>query len=179
MAEKIKQRMTAEEFLKLPETMQKMELIEGELIVFSTPIIQHQRILGKLMFLVDKLKPHGEVLPAPLDVYFDENNVLQPDVLWVAENGKAVEVEGRYAGAPDLIVEVLSPSTAKYDKKQKFNIYEKFGVREYWMADPDAEYLEVWVLKNKKFSRLGVFDKDDNFYSQPLGKNVVLKDIFD
>jgi Uma2 family endonuclease len=178
MAEKIKQRMTAAEFLQLPETMQKMELIEGELIVSPSPVLRHQKIVFAIAKLLDSLKPNGLVVVSPMDVEFDINDVYQPDTFWIAESGKAVEVEGHIVGAPDLIVEVLSPSTAKYDKKQKFNTYEKFGVREYWMADPDGEYIEVWVLKNKKFARLGIFDKDENFDSQALGKNVVLKDVF-
>ena len=178
MAEKIKQRMTAAEFLQLPETMQKMELIEGELIVAPSPVSQHQRISGNINALLRAIRPNGEVFYSPMDVKFDLDEVYQPDIFWIAEEGQAIDKGGYFAGAPDLIVEVLSPSTAKYDRKQKFNTYEKFGVREYWMADPDGDYLEVWVLSDKKFTRLGIFDKDDNFDSQALGKNIVRKDVF-
>lgn len=176
MAEKIK--MTSVEYFKLPETMQKTELIEGELIVSPSPVNQHQRIVRRLAKLLDSLIPDGEILFSPADVEFELSEVYQPDIFWVSESGKAIESGGHYVGAPDLIVEVLSPGTAKYDKGKKFNIYEKHGVREYWMADPEGEYLEVWALQEEKFTRLGVFDKDDSFDSPALGKKVGLKDIF-
>jgi Uma2 family endonuclease len=176
MAEKIK--MTSAEYFKLPETNQKMELIEGELIVAPSPVPKHQKVAFALAKFLDQLKPNGQVIIAPMDVEFDIEDVYQPDIFWIAEDGKALETEGNYIGAPDLIVEVLSPGTAKYDKGKKFNVYEKYGVREYWLADPEGAYLEVWILKDKKFARLGVFDKDDTFDSPALGKKVELKGIF-
>ncbi len=82
--------------------------------------------------MLDRLIPDGEVFVAPLDVYLDEVNIVQPDVMWIAADSQCVEVEGRHLrGAPKLGLAVLSPSTVRHDKSTKFRLYEKHGVREY------------------------------------------------
>src|SRR5687768_16231992 len=124
-------RMTADEFFQLPETMQPTELIDGELIASPTPTPKHQLAVGAFFTLIHGLIPDGVVLFAPLSVYLDEENIPEPDVMWVAENSRCVITEKRLEGPPDLIVEVFSPGTAKRDKRDKFKLYEKHGVREY------------------------------------------------
>jgi Uma2 family endonuclease len=112
----------------------------------------------------------GKIYVAPVDVYLDDANVVQPDVLWVAPGSACVPFEGKYLrGAPDLVVEVLSPGTARRDKKAKFDLYEKHGVREYWLIDSGAKLLEAWQLKDSRFIRLDVFGPGDQFDSPLLG----------
>lgn len=172
-------RMTADEFFQLPETNQPTELIDGELIVSPSPVFQHQFVSGELFTLLKKLVPNGVVLYAPMDVHFDEINILQPDILWIAENSRCI-IEGQHLyGPPDLIVEIFSPGTVKRDKKDKYQIYERFGVPEYWTVDPIEQYIEVYVLKNGTYVSQGVYGPDDSFQSLVLGgKTVTLKDIF-
>src|SRR5579871_1433380 len=106
----------------------------------TAPKIKHQLLSGRLYRLVDDLKPNGVAIYAPVDVYLDEFNIPEPDIMWVAENSTTCEItENRLIGAPDLVIEILSPSTAKRDKTDKFNLYEKHGSREYWLIDPDYD----------------------------------------
>jgi Uma2 family endonuclease len=171
-------RMTAREFLALPTTNMPYELIHGEEIMSPSPTLSHQRLSSRLFKLIERLVPNGIVLYAPLDVYLDEENVVQPDVLWVAEGGACKPVADKYlSGAPDFIAEILSPGTALRDKKDKFRLYEKFGVREYWIIDPDELLLEIWELREGHFAFVDVFGPTDACKSPLLGE-VDLKAIF-
>src|SRR5258707_13442215 len=152
------QKMTASEFLALPVSNLPHELIDAQEILSPSPTGTHQRVLFRVAKLIEKLIPDGEVLIAPMDVYLDEVNVPQPDIFWIASNSRCTWVEDKYLkGAPDLIVEIFSPGTVRRDKKDKFRLYEKFGVPEYWMIDPDEKLLEIWQLKDSQFVLVDVF----------------------
>jgi Uma2 family endonuclease len=171
-------RMTAGEFLTLPVSNLPHELIHGEEIMSPSPTLRHQIVSSRLFKLIERLIPNGVVFYAPVDVYLDEENVVQPDVLWIAEGSVCKPVQDKYLqGAPDLIVEIFSPGTALRDKKDKFRLYEKFGVREYWMVDPDEQWLEIWQLKEAHFVLVDVFGTKDTCASPLLGK-VDIKAIF-
>jgi Uma2 family endonuclease len=171
--------MTAAEFFQLPDSSQPIELLDGEVIVSPTPVPYHQRLAFKIAKLLDMLIPNGEVFIAPLDVRLDETNVPQPDVMWVAEGSPCVITDKRLEGPPDLVVEVYSPSTAKRDKEDKFALYQRHGVREYWMLDPANRYLEAWTLVEGKYNKLGTFVPGETFDSPVLGgKTVDLTAIF-
>jgi Uma2 family endonuclease len=161
----IQTRMTAKEFLALPESNQPVELIHGEVIMSPTPTPSHQRVVGDVFFFVKQMaKAHGgQAFVAPLDVYLDEENVVQPDVLWIAPDSRCTVGDSCLNGAPDLVIEVLSPSTARRDKTVKFRLYEKHGVREYWMVDPAAQYVEVWQAEAGKFAQKGVYGPGEKF----------------
>jgi len=171
MVQNIPTRVTAAEFLALPETNLPMELIEGEIFRIPAPELAHQDIVLLAAILLKRLIKNGKVYVAPVDVYFDEANVFQPDVLWISEdNTRCVPVNGKYLrGAPDLVIEVFSPGTARRDKRQKFRLYQKNGVREYWMIDPREQYVEVWYLENAKFVLLDVYIPGETFTSPLLG----------
>jgi len=174
-----KTRMTAAEFFQLPETNQPTELIDGALIVNPPPIPKHQRLGRLFLFLLDSLIPDGELFFAPIGVYFDEENIPEPDIVWVAENSKCVIGDKYLEGLPDLIVEIFSPSTATRDKREKYQLYQRHGVGEYWMVDPVGQYVEVCVLQDAKFEQQGVYGADDSFESPVLGgKTAALKGIF-
>jgi Uma2 family endonuclease len=168
MVEQIRTRMTAAEFLALPETNLPRQLLNGEVIEMNAPTLDHQDVVGNV-FVVFKLaaqRLHGNAYVAPVDVYFDELNVPQPDVIYLA-SGSVCQPEGlqRLIGPPDLIAEVLSPSTARMDRREKFNLYQKYGVREYWLVDPREQLLEVWQHQDGRFVRLDVFGPDETFTS--------------
>jgi Uma2 family endonuclease len=175
MAQITKERVTADEFFKLPETTKLAELLDGEIIIHVTPKHIHQRIVALLHLLLAKLIPGGEVVLSPSAVRLDDENVPEPDLFWVAgpeSRCKLSEADWWY-GAPDLVVEVLSPSTAKHDKGYKFRLYEKHGLREYWIVDPLNRYVEVWVLRDSKFHHLGIYEPQDSFESPVLNNQKV------
>lgn len=166
-------RMTADEFARLPETNLPTELINGEVIMSPSPIDVHQYSVLDIAQGLRKLIPNGRIVIAPMDVTFDDENTVQPDVFWIAEGSRCKRTEtGHFRGAPDLIVEVISPGTARRDRKTKFALYEKYGVREYWLYEPLAELLEAWVYhaESKKLARLGAYEPGDVFESPLLGK---------
>jgi Uma2 family endonuclease len=178
MATDAKIRMTAEEFSHLPETNQPTELIHGELIVSPAPTPLHQRISRRLQRLLEDLIPNGEVFDAPIDLYLDEANIPQPDLVWVSADGTCRVTEKRLEGPPELVVEIFSPGTARYDKDEKFKTYQRFGVREYWMADPVNLYVEVFALRDGAYESQGVYGPQGSFTSPALGKTVDLSDVF-
>lgn len=140
---------TYEDYLLLPEG-KRYELIEGELLVTPAPTARHQRTLLRLAV---RLSTHveaaglGQVLPAPTDVILSNENVIQPDLLFVVRQRQGIiNLDGGVHGAPDLVVEILSPSTAGRDQVFKRKLYGKYGVREYWVIDPVSAGVEVLTL---------------------------------
>jgi Uma2 family endonuclease len=166
-----KTRVTAEEFFTLPETNTPTELIDGEVIVSPTPTPKHQDSSGNIFFLFKQraIESGGRAYAAPLEVYFDEYNIPQPDVMFLAPDTKCVVGDKHLIGAPDLIVEVLSPGTAKQDKRDKFLLYERHGVREYWIVDAHNESVEVYQLVEGSFTLMGTYFPGETLTSSIVG----------
>lgn len=145
-----KKKYTAEDYMLLEEGA-PFQLINNDLVMSPSPLIIHQDILFALsetIVLYNIKEPKGKWLYAPMDVRFDEGNVLQPDIFFISEERKAEIVKERIEGAPDLIIEILSPSNAYYDLRQKKDIYEKYGVKEYIIIDPIAQNADLYALKD-------------------------------
>lgn len=126
----------------------RRELIDGELLVSPSPVVRHQRVVLHIgSELLQFLRPRGgEAFVAPLDVVFDDSNVLEPDVLgFLAEHLDRIR-DGYPRAAPDLAVEVTSPSTKGIDRLRKRAVYERFGVPEYWIVDLDDDVIEAYLL---------------------------------
>jgi len=175
----VQAKITADEFLQLPESQTLTELIDGEIIVSPAPEPMHQIRTARAYDVIKALVPGGIVLFSPIDVYLSTNDVVQPDVLWISPESNCKIEQKFLSGAPDLVVEVLSPSTALRDKQTKFRLYEKYGVREYWIVEPTAQYIEVWSLVEGKFTLHGVFGAGETFTSAVLGdKSVAVSAIF-
>jgi Uma2 family endonuclease len=172
MAEPVKVRMTAAEFLSLPETNLPRQLLNGEVVELTAPELDHQDVAGNIFVLFRQVAKTigGKAYVAPVDVYLDELNIPQPDVLWIAPDSKC-QAEGtkRLNGAPDLIAEVLSPSTAREDKRVKFRLYEKYGVREYWIVDPRDQLVEVWHHNDRHYDLLDAYGIGETFTSALIG----------
>lgn len=127
------------------------ELINGQIVKKSAPSPKHQKASGKLFRSLSAFveqKKLGEVLYAPLDVFLGEYNSLQPDLLFVAKAREEIITDNGVEGAPDLVVEILSPSTMKNDRGDKMKIYREFQVREYWIVDPKNQSIEVYQYQN-------------------------------
>lgn len=143
---------TYEDYLRLPEGA-PYQLIAGELIMSPSPGFYHQKIVTKLAteFLnFVEMKNLGEVVCAPMDVKLADDEVYQPDIIFISEANRSI-IHERIDGAPDLVVEILSEATAYYDLRHKKNIYEISGVKEYWIVDPMEKTIEVYHLTHKKF----------------------------
>jgi Uma2 family endonuclease len=130
------------------------ELIDGIIVRRKTPTPIHQGISMEIatnmsnFIIKNKL---GELFAAPIDVFFDPNNNTQPDVLFVKKDRDFIITRNGIEGAPDLIVEILSPSTFKIDRTDKFELHLRFGVPEYWIVDPKNQSIEVYVLEDNRY----------------------------
>lgn len=131
------------------------QLINYDLVMSPSPNSLHQAISARLTQLLlnflDSKNDNGYVASAPCDVKFDDGNVLHPDLLYISEERKAEIVKERIMGAPDLVAEILSPSNAYYDLRQKKDIYQKYGVKEYIIIDPIAQDADLYVLKDSVY----------------------------
>ncbi|MEL6307236.1 MAG: Uma2 family endonuclease [Chloroflexota bacterium] len=186
MAQSTRTRITAQAYFQLPDyaTHDLIQLIEGEVILSMPPILKHQLIVKKILSLLEKIEASngGVAFPSPTEVKLSESDVYQPDVLYIAQGNMAIaqQDDKRIIGAPDLVVEVLSPSTAKLDRHQKYNAYEKNGVREYWIVDPLHETIEVWHRDEAEvFQRQGAFGAEDSFVSLVLETKIDVTPLFD
>ena len=152
-------RFTYEDYLLLPED-RRYEIIDGDLFMTPAPGTPHQRLVGRLYrFLDDHVRSRklGEVLIAPCDVVLSPTDVVQPDLLFVAASRAAIVGEKFISAAPDLVVEVLSPSTEDRDRTVKTKLYARFGVRELWIADPETKRIEVLTNSGDGFRQEAVF----------------------
>lgn len=139
-------RLTHDDYLLFPDDGLRHEILDGEHYVTASPRATHQRVSGHLSFLLTAhCREHhlGEIFVAPFDVILSEHNVVEPDILFVS-NERAAIVQDWVRGAPDLVIEILSPSTRRRDETLKARIYREQGVLEYWIVDPDAETVKVW-----------------------------------
>jgi Uma2 family endonuclease len=165
------------DFMDLPDGPPYYELVEGELFMSPAPIYFHQGIAGNIVRILnvylDK-RPIGEVVFAPCGVFLTEINAYQPDVFYICNERLSIIVEHGIEGAPDLVVEILSPSTAKNDKGPKKKIYAAAGVQELWLIDPKAKEVAVYDLPNAVDSPKLTIRANGSFES-PLFPGLVLK----
>lgn len=157
-------RMTADEFLALPETNRPTELIDGDVYRMSSPTPDHQDVVYDTATLVKQLTKGkgGRTFVAPLDVYFDDINVFQPDVMWVAPDSQCEILPKYLRGAPDLIAEVLSPGNKDYDEDVKLTAYAKAGVPEYVVIDAWKKQLRLYSQPmNGEYGALQKFNAND------------------
>jgi Uma2 family endonuclease len=136
---------TYSDYAQLPDD-QRYELVEGDFLLAPAPNLRHQRILRELELAIGnylRSHPVGEIFFSPCDVVLSEINVVQPDLIFVSSERKGILTEANIQGSPDLVVEILSPSTGHRDRGIKQNLYAKYGIREYWIIDPEYKNVEV------------------------------------
>ena len=150
-------KLTYEDYILFPEDGRRHEIIDGEHYVTAAPFIRHQRVswrLGGYFFKFLEEHPLGEFFQAPVDVLLSPHDIVQPDLLFVSTE-RAHILKKRYVrGAPDLVVEILSESTRRLDQALKLRRYERFGVRECWLVDPDRNTVTVYRLRDGVFVRV-------------------------
>ncbi|NJK81585.1 MAG: Uma2 family endonuclease [Chloroflexaceae bacterium] len=151
---------TFNDFASLPanpnaEKQQRYEIIDGVLYAAPLPNETHQKVVGWIYYYLTshvRLANRGKVFVAPFDVEIGADAVVQPDVLVVLnDNLGCIVTPNRVIGAPDLVVEVSTPDTTGYDRREKQDVYARAGVREYWVVDAAAETVEVMVLRGGTF----------------------------
>ncbi|HET6567019.1 MAG TPA: Uma2 family endonuclease [Rhodothermales bacterium] len=166
-----RRRWTYDDLREMPESMERMEIIDGELYMSpSAHVMRHQNAVGNLFFAFRSwVEAHdlGKVFVAPADVVLSQDRVVQPDVFFVSK--ERLHTVGAFVSeVPDLVIEVVSPSSAVYDRKTKFALYEESGVPEYWLVDPEDQSIDVYALRENGYEQIGYFTGDEQARSELL-----------
>jgi Uma2 family endonuclease len=168
MAARLK--LTYQDYLLLPDDGKRYEILDGDLYMTPSPSVQHQRISGKFFqAFAQHVEAHrlGEVFTAPLDVILAEDSIAQPDLLFLSTERLSIAREVVH-GASDFVLEILSPGTRERDRTLKRYLYARYGVRELWLVDPEARFVEVLRLDSAADTPLRIFANRDVLTSDML-----------
>ncbi|MBI4506782.1 MAG: Uma2 family endonuclease [Chloroflexi bacterium] len=163
--------LTYADYLELHDDRMRYQLLEGELDVTPAPSTIHQTVVKNLLVILDLYVRRGRlgtVFVAPCDVVLNDNNVVQPDLLFVSRERAAIIERACVRGAPDLIVEVLSPRTERTDREIKWQIYARYGVAHYWLIDPDRREATALVLEAGGYRQAVVAQGGETFAAPPF-----------
>ena len=159
-------KLTWDDYLGFPEDGARHEIIDGEHYVTASPVLNHQRVSRHIQFqLYEQIERQGkgEVFNAPTAVQLSDFDIVEPDLLVVlADHGQRLR-ETRVDGPPDLVVEILSPSTRRLDRELKMALYQRTGVSEYWIVDPAARRVEKYRRQGDRLAPTGVFSQQIAF----------------
>jgi len=166
---------TYHDYLLLPGD-KRYELVEGDLFVVPAPNLNHQRILRRLgKALLEYVEQHelGEIFYAPCDVVLSAENVVQPDLIFVSQERSGILTAANVQGPPDLGIEILSDATKQRDLSVKRKLYARYGVREYWIVDPDSKTIEVLTWTEAGYRTEAIYPHTARL-SSPLFHNLDL-----
>jgi len=155
---------TYADYCVLPQDFNRHEIIEGDHVVTPSPTTRHQHVLVKLTSVLDRhvsVNNLGIVLAAPMDVLLAPTSVVQPDLLFISKKRRSIITEANIQGPPDLVVEVLSPSTAAIDRGGKMALYGRYGVPHYWILDARHLSLETYEIRESEYELISQFKKGD------------------
>jgi len=153
LLDKQAKRWTYEEYYKLDDD-RRYEIIGGNLLMAPAPDTWHQDWSRKLFRLIDRFvtkNNRGEVFYAPIDIVLDEQNTVQPDIVFIATPNLQIIQRRAIFGVPELLVELVSPSSVRRDRYDKKALYARFGVKEYWIGDPANKALEILTLREGRY----------------------------
>ena len=174
-------KLTYQDYVSM-EGDERYELHDGELILVGSPNTDHQIAsleLATQMNIFVKENNLGRVFSAPYDVLFSDTDVVQPDILFVSKEREYVITPANIQGAPDLIVEILSPSSSRRDWRYKRELYASHGVREYWIVDPTNRIVWVMMLRDGALKEQGTYGEGDTVTSSTIeGFRVSMDEIF-
>ncbi|MEW6238349.1 MAG: Uma2 family endonuclease [Candidatus Omnitrophota bacterium] len=154
---------TYEDYLHFSDD-KRYEIIEGEVYMVPSPLTYHQKVSIRLERFVEDYvieRDLGEIYHAPLDVVLSDIDVVQPDILFISNDNDGIITEKNIQGAPDLVIEILSPSSDHKDKVLKKKLYAKYGVKEYWLVDPGAKEIQVFTLKDAALTLWNAYRLDE------------------
>lgn len=159
------------------------EIIDGEMIKKSAPTPLHQEVSRNLLFLLEtfnRLYRKGQLFYAPIDVFLDEYNKPQPDLVFVSNEKKSLVTNDGIMGVPDLIIEIISPTSIIRDRIEKKNLYERMSVQEFWLVDPQYEAIEIYKLQNNRYELLSAATTLEGELKSTLfeGLTINLADVF-
>jgi Uma2 family endonuclease len=146
-------RTAMELFELLPEGV-NCQVINNQIIVSPAPLFHHQEIVNDIALPIYAfIKKHklGKSVQSPIDVFLDKENAFQPDIIFISNNNLHIIKDGKVKGAPDMVVEVLSKGTEEQDRVKKKAVYEKAGVKEYFIVDPETKLVNVFYLQKGKY----------------------------
>lgn len=149
----IPRKLTYEDYLLFPEDGLRHELIDGEHFVTPSPSRRHQVVSWRLSRWIGNFleeNPIGEALAAPFDVVLTKEDVVQPDLMFISNDHSGIWTDKNIQGAPDLVIEILSEGTRDRDETRKLRIYEKTGIREYWILDPETETARIFRREGRR-----------------------------
>ena len=155
---------TYAEYCALPETGPRYELLEGDLLINLAPTVRHQKIVARILSALLRFvesRGLGSVVGSPIDVILSNQDVLQPDVVYVSAERETIVVKEGIRGGPDLCIEVLSPATSKLDRGPKKVLYARHGVAEYWIVEPEANTVEIYRLQENAEAPLRKLGSDE------------------
>jgi Uma2 family endonuclease len=164
MAPQTTTRLTYEDYVKLPDDGNRYEIIDGELYANPAPVPRHQEILVNLavpLRLYFRAHGGGKVYVSPIDVLLADDGVVEPDIIVLKSDRAAIVGEMNVKGAPNLVIEVLSDGTRRIDEGKKRKLYERSGVDEYWIVDPDAELVKIYRRVDGAFQHAAEINADD------------------
>ena len=172
-------KLTYDDFVQFPDDGTRHELIDGEHYVTPSPVPKHQRIVWNLVVMIGahlETHPVGRAYTAPLDVLFSDFDVVEPDLLFVSSARLSqVLTTKNIVGAPDLVVEIGSPGTRRRDETIKRRLYERFGVSEYWVIDPELDAIRVYRQSGAGYVRVAELTLEDgDVLATPLIPNLAL-----
>ncbi|MBN1417579.1 MAG: Uma2 family endonuclease [Planctomycetes bacterium] len=174
--------LTFEDFLRFPDDGQRYEIIGGQLSVSPAPNLRHQRVLRRIYRAIQRhldSTGKGEVLWAPLAVVLSPHDIFQPDLMVILPDRASILAPKGIRGAPNLVVEVLSPSTEERDRGSTRDAYDRFGVDEYRIVDPDAERIEVHARAEGRLVEVRAIGRGETFASAILpGLSVRADEVF-
>ena len=159
------------------------EIIDGHMIRKSAPAPLHQEISRNLLFTLEtynRSNQKGSLFCAPLDVYLDEYNKPQPDIIFISKEKSEMITHDGIMGVPDLIIEIISPTSIIRDRIEKKNLYERMTVQEYWLVDPQYEAIEIYTLQNNRYELFSAATTFEGEFKSALfdGLSINLNDIF-
>jgi Uma2 family endonuclease len=161
----------ADDLRSFPDDRNRYEIIGGQLIVSPSPSTRHQHVLIKLASALDvylSTEGAGQAFIAPLNVRLSCYDVVQPDLLVVLDDRKEIIQEQGIVGAPNLVVEILSPSSNVTDFLRKSRLYEQYGVKEFWIVNPDSKIVSAQALDGDRYHLVGEYSRNDKLYSAVL-----------
>ncbi len=183
LIQQAERKITVKEFFEMAlEEGYFYELINGNIVKKQAPSPAHQNASMEISTIMNnfiKEKQLGKLFAAPIDVFFDQTNNTQPDILFVKKERDFIITRNGIEGAPDLIVEILSPSSFKLDRTDKMELYLYFGVPEYWIVDPKNQSIEVYVLEDNRY-KMAFFAIENGLIQSKIldGLSLEVSDVF-
>ncbi len=159
----------------------RYEVLEGKLIMVPAPDVTHQKIskyLGILLFKRVESTGRGEIYYAPTDVVLSEDTVCQPDLLVILSSNQEIIKEKAIMGAPDIIVEIVSPTSVYTDTQRKVSLYEKYGIKEYWLVYPQEKVIDIYTFEKGGYRISSHAENKGMIHSSLLNEDFPLEQIF-